>query len=40
MLKSYTEMRKVDVSPFVEQRDGHDYLNWAKCKDLLHQNGA
>lgn len=40
MLKTYSEMRKVDVSPFVEKRDGNDYLNWAMCKELLHQNGA
>ena len=40
MLKPYSELRKVDVTPFVEQRDGADYLNWARCKELLHQNGA
>lgn len=40
MIKSYAEMRKVDVMPYVEQRDGADYLNWAKCKELLHDNGA
>ena len=40
MIKPYEEMRKVDVSPFVEKRDGNDYLNWAMCKELLHQNGA
>lgn len=40
MIKSYAEMRAVDVSPFVEKRDGADYLNWARCKELLHQNGA
>ena len=40
MLKPYSEMRKVDVSPFTEKRDGNDYLNWAMCKELLHQNGA
>ena len=39
-IKNYAEMRKVDVSPFVEKRDGNDYLNWARCKELLHQNGA
>lgn len=39
-IKSYTDMRKVDVSPFTEKRDGNDYLNWAMCKELLHQNGA
>lgn len=40
MLKSFNEMRKVDVSPYVEKRDGNDYLNWARCKQLLHDNGA
>ena len=40
MIKPYAEMRKIDVSKWVEQRDGHDYLNWAKCKELLHENGA
>lgn len=39
-IKSYAEMRKVDVSSFTEKRDGNDYLNWAMCKELLHQNGA
>lgn len=40
MLKKYSELRAVDVTPFVEKRDGADYLNWARCKELLHQNGA
>lgn len=40
MLKSYAEMRKVDVRPFCEEREGMTYLNWAKCIDLLHENGA
>ena len=40
MLKSYDELRKVDVSPYCEERDGLSYLNWAKCIDLLHENGA
>lgn len=40
MIKPYAEMRKIDVTPFVEKRDGNDYLNWAMCKELLHQNGA
>jgi hypothetical protein len=39
-IKNYAEMRKVDVSSYVEKRDGNDYLNWARCKELLHQNGA
>lgn len=40
MIKSYAEMRKVDVMPYVDKRDGKDFLNWAKCKELLHKNGA
>ena len=40
MLKSYDEMRKIDVSRWTEKRDGADYLNWAKVIDLLHENGA
>ena len=40
MLKSFAELRKVDVSKHIKQRDGFDYLNWAKCIDLLHEHGA
>ena len=49
MLKSYKELREIDVLPFCEERETKDergrkvmvpYLNWAKCKDLLHENGA
>ena len=49
MNKSYAEMRQIDVMPFCDMRDAKDdkgrtiqvpYLNWAKCKELLHQNGA
>lgn len=40
MLKPYDEMRKVDVRPYCEERDGLSYLNWAKCIDLLHIHGA
>ncbi|MDR0979472.1 MAG: DUF1071 domain-containing protein [Lachnospiraceae bacterium] len=40
MLKSYEELRKLDVNKFVEDRDGAKYLNWAKVVDLLHENGA
>lgn len=39
-LANYDELRKVDVSKWVENRDGADYLNWAKVVDLLHENGA
>ena len=40
MIKSFDEMRKIDISQYVEQRDGFNYLNWARCIDLLHTNGA
>ena len=49
MLKSYVEMRKIDVLPLCDKREAKDdkgrkievpYLNWAKCKELLHENGA
>ena len=30
----------MDVRPFCEEREGMTYLNWAKCIDLLHENGA
>lgn len=42
-------MRKIDVLPFCDHREAKDengkkiqvpYLNWAKCKELLHENGA
>lgn len=39
-LASYDELRKIDVTPYTEDRDGAKYLNWAKCIDLLHKNGA
>lgn len=38
--KSFSEMMAIDVMPFVKQRDGVDYLGWAMCKKLLHDNGA
>ncbi len=40
MLKSYKELRELDVSKWTEKRDGADYLNWAKLVDLLYENGA
>lgn len=40
MLKSYDELRSIDVSKFTDTRDGFKYLNWAKCIDLLRENGA
>lgn len=40
MLKSYDELRQIDVTPYCEERDGKLYLNWAKCVDLLREHGA
>ena len=40
MLKGFNELRKIDVSPYVKQRDGADYLPWATVVDLLHEQGA
>lgn len=49
MLKPYKELRKIDVTPYCDMRDAKDdkgrpvkvpYLNWARCKELLHENGA
>lgn len=40
MLESYSELRKIDVTPYVKQRDGADYLPWATVVDLLHEHGA
>ncbi len=41
--KTFEEMMKIDVTPFVKKRDDDDnavYLGWATCKKLLHDNGA
>lgn len=41
--KSFDEMMQVDVAPYIKQRDDKsdvDYLPWAACKKLLHDNGA
>ena len=40
MLKSFNELRRIDVSSHVKQRDGADYLPWATVVDLLHEHGA
>ncbi len=40
MIKTFEEMRKIDISKHIEKRNGADYLNWAWCKQLLHENGA
>ena len=38
--KTFLQMMKVDISEYVKKRDGIEYLPWADCKYLLHQNGA
>ncbi len=40
MLKSWNEMRSLDISKYVKKRDGADYLPWAECLKLLYDNGA
>lgn len=48
-LKPFSELVKLDVLPFCDKREAKDdkgkkievpYLNWAKCVELLHENGA
>lgn len=39
-IKSFAEMSQIDISKYVKQRDKIDYLPWASCKKLLHDNGA
>ncbi len=40
MIKPWNEMRSVDLTKFVKQRDKADYLPWASCLKLLYDNGA
>ena len=40
MIKNWNEMRKVDISNYVKQRDKANYLPWADCLKLLYDNGA
>lgn len=39
-IKSWNEMRKLDISKYVKKRDGADYLPWSSCLKLLYENGA
>ena len=39
-IKSWNEMRQIDISKYVKQRDKADYLPWAECLKLLYENGA
>ena len=40
MLKSWNEMRSLDISKYVKDRDKAKYLPWASCLKLLYENGA
>ncbi len=40
MLKSFIELSKVDVTPYIEKRDGADYISWTSVVKLLHEHGA
>lgn len=40
MLKPFSELVKIDVTPYCKKRDGILYLPWGACKRLLHENGA
>ena len=39
-IKSWNEMRKVDISKYTKKRDSAEYLPWAECLKLLYENGA
>lgn len=39
-IKSWNEMRQVDISKYVKKRDGAYYLPWAECLKLLYEHGA
>lgn len=40
MLKSYKDLKDLDLSKYITTRDNADYINWARIVDLLHENGA
>ena len=39
-MKSFAELRNIDVTPYVKKRDGADYLPWATVVDLMHEYGG
>lgn len=39
-LKGYEELKKLDLSKYIEKRENAEYVNWARIVDLLHENGA
>lgn len=40
MLKSWNEMRKLDISKYIKKRDNAEYLPWSSCLLILYENGA
>lgn len=40
MIKTWNEMRQIDISAYVKQREKADYLPWGSCLKLLYDNGA
>lgn len=40
MLKSWNEMRSLDISKHIKKRNNAEYLPWASCLKLLYENGA
>ena len=39
-IKSWNEMRKIDISTYVKERNKAAYLPWADCLKLLYDHGA
>jgi Protein of unknown function (DUF1071) len=40
MVKSFDELRKIDISAHTEKLGKYDYLPWLVCMDILRENGA
>lgn len=38
--KSWNELKNYDISRYIKQRDGFDYLPWGSCVEILHDLGA
>ncbi len=39
-LLTFDELRNIDLSEYIQKRDGADYINWAVVIELLHKYGA
>lgn len=39
-LLDFEELSKIDLTEYVQNRDGADYINWAVVVELLHKYGA